>query len=550
MKKTFSTYLAYSLLVITLASPAWAVLDNGAQFTPDGQFIVFHSYRDHAGEIWIMRHDGSQAKKMTQGNNHDRWPLISSDGKKIAFVSRRSGNWDVFSMNIDGSGLLQITDTAANELGAAFSPDGQQIVYAQANQDDGGSVDLFIAQADGANAQLLVEGGVWPVWGANNQIVYGKPDNNQGGIYVFDPIKKQERLLVSSENQPSSPTWSHDGKRVYFVQNSGAKKHVFSINNDGSGLHDLGIHAQIDSRPIDSPDGRLLIWGLNRHGDTDLFVYNLTQQQTKNLTPNSFYERFPDINHQTGALVISSLRDGNGEIYLHDSQGQSHNLTQTPTSELGARWAPDGNHIAYSSDAQGVFNVYMMNVHNKQTTQLTDYKANTFVADWHPDGNRIMVSTGPWGKTSLWVLDIRNKQARPVFDTTINGTDGSFSPDGQSIAFVRNQGNASALIIKELASGKEHELLSAENRHAAPVFSPNGQQLAFSSDQDGDMEIFLINIDGSNLKQITDNQSDDEYPRWNHSGTKIYFDSNLQKNHETFVINTDGTQRKRISPRN
>ncbi len=530
--------------------PTWAVLDNGAQFTPDGQSIIFHSYRDQAGEIWIMNTDGNKPQKITQGSHHNRWPLVSSDGKKIAFVSRRMGNWDVFTINVDGSELRQVTDTSANELGASFSPDGKQLVYAQANQSTPPGVDLILSQADGSKPQLLVKGGVWPVWSAvNKQIIYGKPGNNPGGIYIFDPIKKTERQLVGPEQQPTSPTWSHDGKRVYFVQNSGTEKHVFSINIDGSKLTDLGLQAQADSRPTDSPDGDLLVWGHDRHGNTDLFIYDLIQQQQSNLTPNSFFERWPDINHQTGALLISSRRDGNGEIYLQNKHGHSLNLSNKTSNELGARWAPDGKYMAYSSDATGVFNVYEMDVHQNKTTQLTHFKENTFVSSWHPDSNRIMVTTGPWQQQVIKIINTTRSHDSKSSNESIKGSDGSFSPDGQSIVLVRQQGNQSALIIKQLITGKEHELTATDSQNAAPAFSPDGQQIAFASNRDGDMEIYVVDSDGGNLRQITNNQADDNYPRWSHSGQQIYFDSNLHKNQESFVVNADGTGLKRVSLR-
>jgi len=325
-----------SMVIFLSTCSVNAFLDNGAQFTPDGKRIVFHSYRDNAGELWVMNVDGLEPKKITTGNNHDRWPILSTDGQKIVFISRRNGNWDVFSVNLDGSGLQAITKTAVNELGASFSPDGKQIVYAQAGEQQNSDIYLIISNADGSEPKKLTQG-VWPIWNTSNgNIVYSKVGESDGGIFIYDMKNKHERKLVGAENRASAATWTYDGKWVYFVQDSNNEKHIFKIKSDGSDITDLGLNAQNDSRPMLSADGHQLVWGHNRHGDVDIFSYNFQLKEETNLTPNSHYQRFPDINHITEAFLISSKRDGNSEVYLM-ADNKMKNLTHSASEELGGR---------------------------------------------------------------------------------------------------------------------------------------------------------------------------------------------------------------------
>lgn len=63
-------------------------LDDGSEYTPDGNYIFFNSNRSGAMQIWRMKPDGSEQKQITFDEEYNDWfPHISPDGKKILFLS-------------------------------------------------------------------------------------------------------------------------------------------------------------------------------------------------------------------------------------------------------------------------------------------------------------------------------------------------------------------------------------------------------------------------------------------------------------------------------
>jgi Tol biopolymer transport system component len=63
-------------------------LDDGAEYSPDGQWIYFNSVRSGNMKIWRMHPDGSQQEQVTFGDDSRDWfPHVSPDGKWIAFVA-------------------------------------------------------------------------------------------------------------------------------------------------------------------------------------------------------------------------------------------------------------------------------------------------------------------------------------------------------------------------------------------------------------------------------------------------------------------------------
>lgn len=62
-------------------------LDDGSEFTPDGEWIYFNSVRTGLMEIWRMRPDGSEQEQVTEDALNNWFPHISPDGTQIVFLS-------------------------------------------------------------------------------------------------------------------------------------------------------------------------------------------------------------------------------------------------------------------------------------------------------------------------------------------------------------------------------------------------------------------------------------------------------------------------------
>ena len=91
-------------------APAWS---------PDGDFVVFVSFRDGNGEIYIMESDGSRQLRLTTNGADDLGPVWSPDGNQMAFVSHLYGPSEIFIMDDDGGNQRRLTTNDAED----HSPD-------------------------------------------------------------------------------------------------------------------------------------------------------------------------------------------------------------------------------------------------------------------------------------------------------------------------------------------------------------------------------------------------------------------------------------------
>ncbi|HKW64024.1 MAG TPA: hypothetical protein VJN89_15840 [Candidatus Acidoferrum sp.] len=62
-------------------------LDDGPEYTRDGQYIYFNSERTGHMQIWRMRADGSNQEQVTFGEDNDWFPHISPDGQWMVFLT-------------------------------------------------------------------------------------------------------------------------------------------------------------------------------------------------------------------------------------------------------------------------------------------------------------------------------------------------------------------------------------------------------------------------------------------------------------------------------
>jgi len=130
-------------------SPCWS---------PDGEKIAFNSDRDGDNEIYVMNRDGSDVKQLTDNNSLDAHPKWSPDGALISFETDRDhsgSDWDIYVMNADGSAQRPITSNSTNDYMQSWSPDGKWIVYA-ADDGNGGS-QILIVDLNGQNQTRVID---------------------------------------------------------------------------------------------------------------------------------------------------------------------------------------------------------------------------------------------------------------------------------------------------------------------------------------------------------------------------------------------------------
>jgi TolB protein len=100
------------------------------------------------------------------------------------------------------------------------------------------------------------------------------------------------------------------------------------------------------------------------------------------------------------------LRTGNFEIFSIDAEttGAEHRLTFRPKYDIAPHFSPDGGRIVFSSNADGNWEIYLMDRDGSALLRLTrNLGADTNPA-WSPDGKRVIFSSDREGRKALYEI--------------------------------------------------------------------------------------------------------------------------------------------------
>ena len=244
----------------------------------------------------------------------------------------------------------------------------------------------------------------------------------------------------------------------------------------------------------------------------------------------------------TGRIAFYSDRDGDYEIYLMNGDGSNvTQLTYNPAFDGVPGWSPDGSRIAFNSDRDGDYEIYLMDADGSNVTQLTYNSADDVVPRWSPDGRRIAFYSDRDGDEEIYLMNADGSNVTQLTDNSATEYDPSWSPDGERIAFHSDRDGDYEIYLMNADGSNVTQLTYNPAVDGVPYWSPDGRRIAFQSDRDGDYEIYVMDADGSNVTQLTYNPADDLQAHWSPDGEHFVFLSERDGDPEIHVMDTDGS---------
>jgi Tol biopolymer transport system component len=81
-------------------------------------------------------------------------------------------------------------------------------------------------------------------------------------------------------------------------------------------------------------------------------------------------------------------------------------LTHSPGLDARPAWSPDGKRLAFTSNRDGCYQIYVMNADGSGVRRLRRTPERDDYAAWHPDGKRLAIVAERDGKSDLYLVDV------------------------------------------------------------------------------------------------------------------------------------------------
>jgi serine/threonine protein kinase/Tol biopolymer transport system component len=452
--------------------------------SPNGKHIAIAA-AGKEGKLWLQDLSRGQSTPI-EGTEGAETPFWSPDSQYVGYAASN----ELMKVRVDGGAPTRVCVVKKPRFhGATWSPDGEAIVFA--------SDELFEVPASGGVAKplQLPDGSgdrkyhPWflPSQNGARVLLFAGGSGTQN-LYLYNFQNRQLKVLGPG----SKPTYSASGHLVYqpteFVYELWAIP--FSLEKLGA----TGKQFVIGQRALEATvaaDGTLVYReprGSGRGGFTWV-DRDGKELKTIELQPvSSLYalQLSPD-----DRLVAYSGRSSLGvelDVWLYDFiRGRNIRLTTDPGRDLGPVWAPSGEHVAFTSNRSGSFNIYLRRADGSgETMRLTD-KGNSFVSDWSRDGRYLLyeeTATDPSG--DLWFLERDPSNGAWRSKPFISGhSEGErvprISPDGRFVAYLSNETGREELYVRPFPQGTGRWTVSTSGTFRPAHWRGDGRELYYLS---------------------------------------------------------------------
>ena len=276
-----------------LTNMKWGV--TGPQWSPDSQWIAFAGFNETASfdEIFVLNVKTGTIRQLTKNAFSDKEPVFTPDSKQILYTSDESplpdaafGTLHVASIPIGGGKAQFFTEDECVSIRPVIAPDKKTVLLIKVSENSGRH-SLWEYSLDGKPGRDLTETRYARINGyipgaARGMIVLWAQEEaaQQDNIYLFDRDIGQANELPQPDLPKRSPALSPDGKLIAFVGPSGTGSQLFLYDSTTQELKQLTFKPGGTSQPVFVSNTEIF-FGSTREKESELYVLDLTQPNTE-----------------------------------------------------------------------------------------------------------------------------------------------------------------------------------------------------------------------------------------------------------------------------
>ncbi|OGD21914.1 MAG: hypothetical protein A2W03_11060 [Candidatus Aminicenantes bacterium RBG_16_63_16] len=500
--------LIIAVLILAFVSSGAFALEEGRFFrypTVHQDKIIF----TYEGDLWLVGAQGGRASRITSFPGTEYSAKFSPDGRSVAFSGSYDGSPAVYVMPAEGGSPRRLTYLPGFAQAIGWSPDGAKVVFRSMFENFiGRDPNLYyVPVKGGAPERFPLERGTLVSFspGGRSFLYCRKGDEEyywkryKGGrypdIWLYDSDSKKYTPVTDYVGKNAYPMWI--GDTMYFVSDRGnGISNIYAQKIGTKEARAVTTYADFDAM-WPNTDGQAIVYIQNGY----IHLLDLKSGQTKTisvLVPSDRWAlRDRVINPRDYIHYINAADDGKsvvlearGDIFtVPGGKEPAVNLSNTSgTREMYPAVSPDGKWLAFFSDKNGDYQLYLQKVEGGEWTPLTtDLDRKVYRLLWSPDGRKILFGNKDF---SIFYIDVATKKLVKVDSSNQMKNDEfyweisdyAWSPDSKWITYSFVQYNRnSQVFIFNTETGQRYPVTDDFYDNLYPRFDAGGQYLYFVS---------------------------------------------------------------------
>jgi Tol biopolymer transport system component/DNA-binding winged helix-turn-helix (wHTH) protein len=200
-----------------------------AEYSPDGKWVAWLNEADNS--LWRSRVDGSERIELTTSPLRIFNMQWSFDDRSLAVMAEEPGKpWKIYVIDAEGGKITPILNEDRNEADPTWSPDSRSIVFGRLpdrmDSSQPKAIYLFNLSTKKVTEIPGSTGLFSPRLSPDGRYLVAMP-LDQHALLLFDRTTKHWSMLAT--HGIGDPTWSHDGRHVYFQDFLEVDKPIYRV---------------------------------------------------------------------------------------------------------------------------------------------------------------------------------------------------------------------------------------------------------------------------------------------------------------------------------